>query len=212
MLDQDLLTAVQYALLEPPNGGLAWTEGLWSHDEVYGYLHLRQQQLLKSTHLLVGIAAIPGVINQARYTLPDDWLATVLVAWETAATGAVRELLPADMHQADLGAPTWEATPDVPIAWSDADLPTRTLQLLPAPAAAGTIHLIYAPIAVRPTGGDDEPLGCPEEWALPVIKYGVLADALGKVGRMQDPARARYAGWRAALGADVTKLLLSGMA
>lgn len=214
MIDQDLLSAVQTALLEPPTGGLAWPSELWTKDEVYGALAFRQQELLKVTHGWAGVATIPGVIGQARYTLPDDWVATVFAAWDEPASGStarrVRELLPSDMHQADLGLATWETTDDRPIAYSDADTPTRTIQLIPAPAAAGTIQLIYVPLAPTPTGAG-EVLQVADPWCLPVLKYAVLESALEKIGRAHDPTRAGYCRWRRQLGEQVTRLLLGGV-
>ena len=211
MIDQTLLTSVQYALLEPPSGGHTWLSGLWTRDEVYRALDLRQQRLLKTTHLQVGLGEIPGVIGQARYALPDDWLATVLLAWDQTVAGVrtIREVFRSDMYQADLGDPTWETLDARPLVYSDADTPTRTLQLMPAPSLAGTIQLLYVPLAEPPTGAG-EPLQIPNELALPVLKYGVLAAALGKVGRAQDPQRANYCEWRGRLGEDVARLLISG--
>ena len=214
MTDQTLLTSVQYALLEAANGGLMWESGLWTTGEMYAALDLRQQRLLKVSHLLVGVAEIPGVIGQHRYDLPDDWLATVAVAWDVPAIGTVprkvRELPRAEMYESDLGQPAWETTDATPIVYSDADTPTRTIQLMPAPVAAGTVQLLYVPIATAPTGLG-EPLQVPDEWGTPVLKYGVLATALAKVGRAHDPQRARYCEWRGRLGEEVTKLLLKGM-
>ncbi len=214
MITEDLLTTVQYALVEPPNGGLGWESGMWTTDEMAAILTLRQQRLLKTTHLTVGVAEIPGVIGQARYDLPDDWIATVAVAWDTPAAGAVarrvREVLPADMHQADLGAPTWETTTGEPLTYSDADTPTRTLQLMPAPSMTGTIQVLYVPSAPR-LNVQGELLQVPDEWTTPVLKYGVLAAALGKVGRAHDPQRANYCEWRSRLGEEVTRLLLKGL-
>lgn len=211
MIDQTLMTSVQYALLEPPTGGLSWLSDLWTTAEMYAALDLAQQRLLTTTHLLVGVAEIPGVIGQERYTLPDDWLTTVLVAWDSGsgASRTVKELFRADMHQADLGAPTWETTSGTPFAYSDADLPTRTLQLMPAPSGAGTIQVLYVPLATPPDG-NGEPLQLPNLLCLPVLKYAVLATALGKVGRAQDPQRANYCAWRARLGTEVARLLVEG--
>lgn len=214
MIDQDLLSAVQTVLLEPPNGGLGWPSELWTKDEMYGALAFQQQQLLKVTHAFVGVAEIAGVIGQSRYDLPDDWIATVFAAWDEPATAStarrVREILPADMHQADLGVPLWEVTDDTPIAYSDADTPTRTIQLIPAPAAAGTIQLLYVPLAPTPTGAG-EVLQLPDPWCLPVLKYAVLESALEKIGRAYDPTRAGYCRWRRQLGEQVTRLLLGGL-
>jgi hypothetical protein len=237
MIDQTLMTAVQYALLEPPTGGLSWLSDLWTKAEMDGHLALTQQQLLKSTHLLIGLAEITTTIGQERYTLPDDWLATALVLWgptavldageedvdlgdgETAivswadldAAVEIREVLRADMHQADLGHSTWETTPGRPIAYSDADTPTRTIQLMPAPDEEGTLYVLYVPHAHTKPLGNGEPLHPPDEWCLPVLKYDILAAALSKIGRGQDQHRARYCQWRGRLGVEVTHLLLNGM-
>lgn len=237
MIDQHLMTSVQYALLEPPTGGLSWLSDLWTTAEMYSALQLRQQRLIKSTHLLIGLAEIPGVIGQERYDLPDDWLATALVAWadqvllgsdsvevdlgdgdsaivsweDLGATTRVRELFRADMHQADLGQPDWETTSGTPFAYSDADTPTRTIQMMPAPDVAGTLYVLYVPLAHTPPDGRGEPLQVPDEWCLPVLKYDVLAVALSKVGRAGDPQRANYCEWRSRLGVEVTQLLLAGM-
>ena len=214
MIVEDLLTTVQYALLEAPNGGRMYESGLWTVDEIDTALDLRQQRLLKTTHMQVGIVDIPGVIGQHRYDLPRDWLATVMVAWDIAASGTVprkvRELPNADMYQADLGQSTWETATGIPRVYSDEDTPTRTLQLLPAPNAAGTIILLYVPLAPR-LQVQGEVLQVPNEWCAPVLKYAVLANALSKVGRAHDPQRAQYCEWRVRLGEEVTKLLLGGM-
>jgi hypothetical protein len=236
MIDQTLMTAVQYALLEPPTGGLSWLSDLWTKPEMDGHLALTQQHLLKSTHLLIGLAEISTTTGQERYTLPDDWLATALVLWgatevvdsgeETVDLGdtdavvswegldeaeGIREVLRADMHQADLGMMDWETTPGRPLAYSDADTPTRTIQLMPAPEEAGTLYVLDVPHAHTKPLGNGEPLHAPDEWCLPVLKYAILAAALSKVGRGQDQPRARYCQWRTRLGVDVTQLLLNGL-
>ena len=235
MIDQRLLTSVQYALLEPPNGGLSYASGLWTFEEILDALDQGQQRLLKTTHLQVGVAEITTTSGQHRYTLPDDWLATLHVLWgdqqvngagsETVTWGSesaevsweslsepirIREVFRADMHQGDLGLSSWEQTDGTPLAYSDADIPTRTLQLMPAPATDGTLILLYVPLAQAPTGAG-EPLQVPDEWCTPVLKYAVLAHALNMVGRAHDPSRAKYCEWRTRLGADVTRLLLDGM-
>lgn len=214
MIDQDLLTAVQYALIEPPTGGLSWASDLWATDEIYGYLHQRQQRLLKSTHLIVGVTEIATVAGTFAYELPEDWLATVSAAWEgfaadTITPTPIRELLPCDQFQADLGQANWQVVQDRPIAYTDVLTGTRSIQLIPTPSSRGTLHLIYVPIATRPIG-QGEPLQVPDTHCLPVLKYAVLADALAKVGQGADPQRANYCEWRVRLGEQVTQLLLSG--
>lgn len=239
---QDLLTTVQYALLEPPTGGLSWASGLWDTDEVLGYLTSRQQSLLKSTHLLVGVADIDTSAEVGTYPLPDDWIASVHLAWEARLpveedarfvptppgapqlpdpplveipvlgrpSGVVRELLPADHVQADYGMAGWQATSGTPIAYTDVNVGTRTVQLIPAPETDGILHVIYVPLATTLIG-DAEPLQFPATHGTPILKYAVLADCLSKLGDGQDPLRAQYCAWRVRLGEDVTRLLLNGM-
>jgi hypothetical protein len=211
VIDQDLLTAVQYALVEPPTGGLSWASDLWTTPEMYAFLDIRQQRLLKLTHLQVGIGLIAGLPTVNRYALPDDWIASVMVLWDQTTDGVrrVRELFRTDMMQADLGLSSWEVTAGTPLAYSDADTPTRTIQLVPAPDALGWITVLYVPLASTPTGVGEE-LQVPDEWCHPVMKYGVLANALSKVGRAQDPQRAAYSEWRFQLGVEVSRLILNG--
>lgn len=208
MIDQDLLTTVQYALVEIPNGGLGWASEMWTIDEVYGYLQVRQQRLLKATHLLVGVADLTITANVPAYDLPTDWIATVHAAWHPASN-LVRELLSSDHVQADYGMSNWQATPGTPIAYTDVNVGTRRIQLIPTPDADGTVHLIYVPAATYPIGVG-EPLQVPDTHDTPVLKYSIMADMLAKVGRGKDQQRADYCQWRDRLGEEVTRLLLNG--
>lgn len=211
MTDQHFLSIVQRKLLETANGGQSYDSELWTAPEAYRYTEQAQDKLLSQTHALVSLTTIAGVIGQRQYTLPTDWLATVAVAWQDTASGAIVEVPPADTLQVDMGLPTWMAANGTPRLWADGEFPTRTLQLMPAPAAAGTIHLHYVPRATTVTGQGvtlslyDDLVYCGAQW-------GILERMLGKVGRAHDGGRAAYARQRMELCDTAVRLLLAGRA
>jgi hypothetical protein len=210
MRDQPFLSIVQRKLLETPNGGQAYDSELWTAEEGYRYTEQAEDQLLAKTHALVSVTTIAGVIGTARYALPADWLATVACAWQVTVTGAIVELPPADTLQVDAAFPTWATTNGLPRAWADAEFPTRTLQLMPAPDAAGTLHLHYVARAI-PVTGQGSVLSLPDDLVYCGVQWGVLARMLGKVGRAHDAGRAAYARQRVELCEAAVRLLLEGL-
>jgi hypothetical protein len=208
--DQDLLSEIQYALLEPPDGGQSWPSEVWTREEVLGNLNSNLWSWLRDTHALVTrvelaqLATALGVV-----TLPADWLATATLVWRTA--GGVRTPLgPVDRFEGDLALPSWETTPGPPIGYDEFEADTLTLQLIPRPVVDGTLELTYVarPVAVNGAG---IALPLPEEF-LDALKYGCLGMLLRKVGRLVDPARAAYCEQRYALTVTLTKILLGGWA
>jgi len=214
--DQALLTELQYATLESPDGGQTWPSEIWTRAEVIDELNSSVQTLLRETHLIVTraeqavTAASLGIV-----VLPDDWLATAHLVWRTAA-GVRTPLGPADTFEADLGEPTWEDTPGVPYAYADLDSAaqplsgTLRLRLLPRPAADGVLELLYI---VRPPllTGAGATIPIPDEF-LSGVKYNTLGAMLRKVGRLTDPERAKYCEDRYDLTRTVAEIILGGWA
>ena len=210
MTDQALLQEIQYALLEPPDGGQSWPSEVWTRAEVLGNLNNNLWGWLRDTHALLTrveqaeLAASLGVV-----TLPSDCMATAACVWRPA--GGVRTPLgPVDRFEGDLALPSWEATAGSPLGYDDFEASTLTLQLIPRPDANGTLELLYV---ARPTEvtGAGATLAVPEEF-LSGIKYGTLGMLLRKVGRLTDPTRAQYAEQRYDLTVLLTKILLGGFA
>jgi hypothetical protein len=207
--DQDLLTAIQFALIEPPNGGASWPSGLWTREEVLGSLNQRQDKLLKDSLLLVGIANLPVAASQHRVDLPFDWIRTISVVWRSTDLTVVRELLRADSFEADHAIPTWDLTDTTaPLVYMEYETPTLQVQIGPAPTGTGTLELLYVPLGTRLTG-QNELLVVPDEWAF-AVKYGALADLLSKNGRGQDLPRAASAEQKFQLGIEAARLILRG--
>jgi hypothetical protein len=206
--DQALMQQIQYALLEPPDGGQNWPSQLWTRDEVIARCNERQNRLLHETMLLIGIANIAVLASTHRIALPSDHMRTASVVWR-GSDGTVRELLRSDSFEADHAMPTWELTDTTyPLVYMDEETPSGFFQIGPAPSVAGTIELLYIPLGTT-LNGAGEILVVPDEF-MPSVKYGALIDLLRKDGRGQDLAKAEYAEQRYQLGVDAAKIILNG--
>lgn len=209
MTDQEILSEVQLALLEPPDGGASFPSETWTRDEVLDGLNAAIRDLVRSTHVLVLRTEIPVLAGALSIALPADWLATVHLVWRTA--GGIRVPLgPVDAFEGDTALPGWETTLGRPIGFADLDRDTLTIRLVPTPSADGTVELLYVP-SPAPVAGSGSTLPLPDELASGE-KYGTLQTLLNKVGRMQDPERASYCGDRVELVETAAELLLSGWA
>lgn len=211
MTDQDLLSEVQIALLEPVvDGGQTWPSEVWSRDDVLGNLNASLWAWLRDTHAIVRrteiaqLAVLGGVVP-----LPADWMATIGVVWRSAAN--VRTPLgPADRFAADLALPTWEGTAATPIAYNEQEADTQTLQLVPTNDANGTVELLYI---ARPTALQGAGATIPVDAIFcSGIKYSLLGMLLRRTGRLLDAERASYCERRYDLAVLVTEILLSGWA
>jgi hypothetical protein len=210
LTDQQVLGVVQRRLIEGDDGGQSWPSALWSFGEVTLSLDQQQDRFLRATHCHVGIALVSAVIGQSRYDLPDDWIQTVLVVWRPAG-GAPIELPLGDSFQADLAIPTWSTVPGTPRLFADAELPTRTGQVMPAPDVDGVFELVYIPRGTTLTG-QGEFVTLVDDLARAALVPAVLGDLLSKVGRGADPIRAQACKDRVALAEAAVAILLQGFA
>lgn len=208
MIDQALLQEIQYALVEPPDGGASWPSELWERSEVLDAVNSAQRALLRDTHAVVTRAEIAVLGGATSVDLPLDWIATCSAVWRES--GVRYPLGPADAFEPDLIQPAWEAATGVPLVYLDVDSTTLTLRLMPTPTAAGTLELLYIASPTVLTGNGTATT-IPDELA-DALKYGGMAILLGKVGRAHDPERALYCQERADLVSLATDLLLSGWA
>jgi hypothetical protein len=205
--DQELLTEIQYALLEPPDGGASWPGEVWTRDEVLDSVNGGIRQLLRDTHLQLQWVRIPVAAGALSVALPVDWLATAYLVW--CSTALVRTPLgPVDSFESDLALPSWETVPGTPIGFADLDAATLTLRLVPTPIADGYAELLYA-VRPDPLGGAGETLPVPDEFASG-IKYAAIGWLLRKPGRLFDAERASYCEGRYKLTTIAAELILKG--
>lgn len=207
MIDRALLNELQYVLIEPPDQGDTWPSLIWTREEVLDAVNSAVRALARDTHVSVERTEIAVAALAPTIALPADWLATVHLVWR-AANSTRTPLGPVDAFEGDLALPGWEATAGLPLGYRDLEGPTLTLQLVPTPAAAGTLELLY--VAVPPdVDGTGLAIPLAEEFTSGV-KYAALGTLLRKVGRLLDPERAQYAERRAALTTVAADLLLGG--
>jgi hypothetical protein len=208
--DQNVLNECQYALIETPNNGASWGSGLWTTSEVINYLNQRQFDFLKRTALLMARATLNTIPQEVRQALPSDWITTQRVAWLDAGTNLITEVPRGDGWEADHGIPTWpyDNAPGPPLLYTDGEVPNLQLEIMPPTQASGVLQILYVNLSAT-LSNSGVAFTVPDEWT-PCIKWGVIADMLGKVGRGHDPQRASYAESRYQEGVEAAKLALQG--
>jgi hypothetical protein len=208
LVDTDVLTEIQYHVVEPPDGGATMASGLWLPTEVLHLLNQRQRRFILDTGLVVRRAPIPTPANTSRLPLPQDWIVTRRATW-TDPAGHISELPRSDSFHLDQALIYWPflrmAKPSV---YVEKELPLVEIQVSPTSYNAGvlTVHYIAEPTLLTATGTT---FSVPDEFVA-VIKWGTLADMLWKPSRAQDPERARYCEMRYQEGVEATRQLLTG--
>lgn len=196
--DQDIVTQIQYHLLEPATGS-SWTGSeQFTLADLTRALNRRRNQFIADTGCVVtrttGIATNP---NSNHVFLDDDVVAVRRLAF-VSAPGTVYPLMPTDILSQRNYDSSQLFTPGVPYSYSSASARPTELVLTPFPEP-GTLDLV----AIQ-SGADLNPatgvaLGIPDDFA-PFVKWGVMADLLSKDGPARDAVRAGYCERRYQLG------------
>lgn len=208
MTDQDILTQIQYVLIETPNGGTTVSSDLWTTTELIEAINAAQQWMMREIWPVVTRITLNTTPNQRHHDLPNDWVETIRVAF-----------IDADGDSASLGRDsTWSAdymdhnwTYDMasrPLIYSDAGTPVPQIQVMPSGFDNGVLDVWYAavPTLLSNTG---------VAWTLPdyliyPCKWKALAILWAKQGRGQDLPRAQAALARASEGLEAARILVGG--
>jgi hypothetical protein len=207
MTDRDLLSELQLVLIEPADGGDTWPSGIWTRDEALDAVNAGVRALVRDTHLVIKRTELAVLAGATSIALPADWLATGYLVWRSV-TNARSPLGPVDGFEGDLALPGWETLPGLPLGYADLDAATLTLRLVPTPAEAGIVELLYV---ARPDAviGNDTNLPVADEF-ISAVKYSALATLLRKVGRLLDVERAEYCDRRYQLTQTAAAIILGG--
>lgn len=208
--DQAVLSEIQNALIETDNAGASWSSGHWTATEVITYLNHRQYEFLKTTGILLSRASLVTTPQLIRQPLPTDWVITHRVVWRSSAN-VYTEVPRGDGWEADHGEATWPyntAVDDIPHLYADGEVPTLQLQIMPAVNDAGQLQILYVALSTA-LSNSGVAFTVPDEF-VPAIKWGVVADMLGKVGRAHDPERATWAEQQYQLGVEAAKIMIGG--
>jgi hypothetical protein len=207
--DNAVLEEIQYHMLESPDLGVTWTDGLWTAAEVLEYANQRQERFLKEAPVLLGRAEIvnSGVLAQP---LPEDWMITYRLVWKDD-DGTVTHLPRVDHHELDAMLPTWPTgTAAKPAVYADTDMSTLSIHVAPIPTNGGEFEVLYVPSAPTLDGlGVDSLFMVPEEF-VPYIKYGIMADMFSKNGRAHNAQMAAYCESRFQEGIQMVLAMVGG--
>jgi hypothetical protein len=209
MTDRDLLSELQLVLIEPADGGDTWPSGIWTRDEALDALNAGVRALVRDTHLVIKRTELAVLAGATSIALPADWLATGYLVWRSV-TNARSPLGPVDGFEGDLALPGWETLPGLPLGYADLDSATLTLRLVPTPAEAGVVELLYVARPADVTAalpGAELPVA--EEF-ISAVKYSALGTLLRKVGRLLDVERAEYCDRRYQLTQTAAAIILAG--
>lgn len=214
--DADVITMMEYQLLEPPTP-TAWTGSeMFTLDDLTQALQRRRNQFLLDTGIYI---ALPTEINVtpagSGIVDLDQTVAQIRrVAWKApdsnglldATHGVFTQLPRTDTFVANAQIPGWSVTPDTPEYY----LPyyasaVTTLQLAPIPIDIGRVELlsVNTGAALDPTIG--VLMGLNDDF-IPYVRYGALADLLGQEGMATDAQRAAYGEQRYREGVELGKL------
>ena len=180
--DQDVLDQLQRAVVEGPPApdlGVSWPSGLWTPEEVVGYLDQRQQRLLQETLVIAGWLQQALIPNQPIQPLPESWLATQHAMVEY--NGMTTPIDPASRPNADLEVYGWQQQMARPLAYVEIQTGTLSWEMIPTPLAGGLLHLFGTWLATT-LDGTGITIAVPED-LVPYLYYGTLADMFGKQGR-----------------------------
>lgn len=207
VLDTALLSEIQRVTLEGPgDGGVIWPSGMWTQDEILGYLNQRQNRFLAATGLFWTVGETALTLNQANQPAPADWVATIFLAYKTGA-GLYRELPKLDAFELDLVLPTWPgASSATPRGYYETDGATLTTFVAPIPTEAGSaLERYYVALGTALTAGGVA-FSVSDEF-VPTLKYGCLAEMFSKVGPAQNPILAAAAERRWQEGVELGMLM-----
>lgn len=200
--DLELLTSIQRHLLETVS-----TE-MFSTSEIVSALQRRRNQFLLDTGQILTVTkrTLPSPPVD-RFSLPDSTIAVQRVVY-IGMTGAVETsystLWEADEFQLNAFLVNWSSTPAEPQVYTVALIPETGVRLAPPTLDLGKLHLTTIDSGIN-LDGTGVLMGVLDDYA-PIIKWGALADLLGKDGMATDPQRSAYCEQRYQEGVELAKL------
>ena len=202
----ELVTDLQYALMEPPAAGGTWTgTDQFTLEQLSNAIWRRRDQFLRETGAVLTRSETVYVAPAAsgRIALDEAILQVRRAAWQPTLTTFRVPLLRADEWGANHYTPAWPSSSEPPSAYSVSVTPPLTLQLIPPGSSLdGTLDLVSVNKGATVNELVSASLEIPDDWAW-VVKYGALADLLGGDGLAIDPQRAAYCESRWANGVEM---------
>jgi hypothetical protein len=213
--DAQLTVQIEYLLLEPPTYP-TWTGTLqFTTQDILTAIQARRDQFILETLQVLSIYLPGGPTPPAsRFPISDSVLDVRRCAWRDTTSGVWSNLWRDNEFAVTAFMPSWAASAAIPQVYSVAVAPDFQVQVMPPPAANGTLHMVVASAGPAPNALAAPPgvsLGIPDDFVW-VVKFGALADLLSKDGPARDPQRAAYAEQRWRQGLDIARAATTVMA
>ncbi len=184
---------IQYHLLENA-AGIAGTNatGQFAISEITSALIRNRNKLLLDSQVPFayanGLNTSPIPFGQCAL---DQTVALIeRVSWLDSTSGKSYMLHRIDPWEADGLFPNWQTSPGTTVAYSTIETVPLGLQLIPPPASAGTLNLLYCATNTMAVA-DNTSFAYPDEY-VHAIKYFSLYEALSTYDPGFDANRARY--------------------
>ncbi len=193
--DTDVESTLCYNLIErQPAAGVWQGTDQFTINDLTQALQRRRDQFLVETGMVLTRTLLSGLVPPVgQVLLPDSVIDVRRASWIDTLTGEFSILWRSDEYRSQALNPgnLVYLTCTSPRSYSMAVTPPVTMQLLPPAGNPGRAEIITvnAGAALNPVAG--VLLGIPDDFAW-VIRFGALADLLGRDGQARDPARAQY--------------------
>ena len=202
--DTTISAVIQYHLLEPATGS-TWTGSeQFTLADVTGALQRRRDQLLLETGatLTLSTQAMGAGVN--TLDLSDTILAIRRLSWAGVTTGADWALYSEDINSQRNYSQSYLITPGIPQTYSSYSTRPLRLQIAPPSNEPGTVTVLAVESGATITAAGVA-LGIPDDMAW-IVKWGALADLLGRQGPGQDLPRSYFCERRWRLGVEMAKI------
>jgi hypothetical protein len=192
LTDSSLVYDIQYHLLEAATGNSWSGTDQFTLSDVTNALQRVRDQFLLDTGLVItdSEVAVGPSPPEGRVSLPDTVIAVRRLVWEPV-TGSWSVLWKSDERAETSFSQVWSVDPAKPASFSVMSTRPVEVQLSPHPSDSGTLHLLSVSTGstLDPTTG--VVVGLPDDWTW-AVKFGALADLLGKDGPAKDAQRSEY--------------------
>ncbi len=204
LTDASLVSTMEYHLLEPATPA-AWTGSeQFVQNDLVGALQRRRDQFLFETGSVLTRVQPAYTFNPDGRAALADTIADVRRAEFVEAGGTRRTLRRADEWALQSFAVGWEDNPAAAHSYSIIVGAPVSLQIAPPPPDSGTLDLLTVSTGAALDPATGVVLGVPDDFAW-VVKWGALADLLGKDGPAHDPERAAYCEQRYQQGCELAR-------
>lgn len=205
--DRDLIKELQFALMEKATSQSVWpgTE-MFTLDDLTQAIQRRRDQLLVETGTVltnsqVNVPSVPI----SRVPLVDTTIDVRWASWLDVG-GVYSRLQRTDEFALNAFRRGWSLNQATPESYSVAVTPPVSLQLAPTPQNVGSMDMltVQSGAALTPSSAATL-LGIPDDLVW-VLKWGALADLLGRAGISQDLGRAKYCEMRWRQGVEIARM------